>query len=73
MEPGLYVVDVEKMYSDSFSINVKLSETTGVYRCLTDKLIEEAKLIAKKYKLSKFIIVFVSLEGMKRVRLYINE
>jgi len=66
---GLYVVDSGEMYNDSFAINAKLST---VHNCLTDKLIEKAKEIAKENQLVEFGIIYVDVYDFRHL-LYIRE
>lgn len=66
---GLYVVESEKMFGCGSMVHAKLST---YHKCLTDELIEKAKVIAKENHLSKFAVVYTNTNNITRV-LYIHK
>jgi hypothetical protein len=68
IERGMYVVEPWRVYKGTYSIEVKI-KATGIYQCITDGLIKEAKRIANRFNLSEFAIIKVDYDGNK-IRLY---
>ena len=61
---GLYVIDPERMYSNRFSPEVRMTRFVSY---LTDRRIEEAKVIAKKVQLKTFAIIHINLNNIRRI------